>query len=77
MFLLRTIFLYFNQLTMCPFTVPGLMHLSFQGGHMDSFITLKQIQHQQSLFITLPSFISAQKSIQLIRLIDPKSFFYY
>lgn len=39
MFLLRTIFLYFNQLTMCPFTVPGLMHLSFQGGNMDSFIT--------------------------------------
>lgn len=52
MFLLRTIFLYFNQLNMCPFTVSGLMHLSFQGGNMYSFITLKQIQHQ--LFITFP-----------------------
>lgn len=72
MFLLRTVFPYFNQLTLCPFTVPNLMNLSFQGGNMESFIILKQIQHHQSLFISLPSSINAQKSVQLIILIWSK-----
>lgn len=72
MFLLRTIFVYFRQLTMCPFTVPGLMHLSFQGGNMDSFVTFKQIQHPQSLFITLPYSTNDHKSTQFITLLCSK-----
>lgn len=62
MFMVRTIFLYFKQIIMCPCTVPGLIHLSFQGGKIASFITFKQIQHQQSLFITLSSSNVQKKS---------------
>lgn len=66
MFMGRTSFLYFKQITMSPFNVPGLIHLSFQGGDTDSFITFKQIQHHQSPFITLSSSINAQKSAEFV-----------